>query len=40
MSRWDEALEDLIDTGIDLSAAEAVLDAIASGDVRHIAFNG
>lgn len=39
MSHWDQALEDLIETGIDLSAAEAVLDAIANGDVRHIAFN-
>lgn len=38
-SHWDQALEDLIDTGIDVSAAEAVLDAIASGDVRHIAYN-
>nr|WP_299241462.1 hypothetical protein [uncultured Halomonas sp.] len=38
-THWDQALEDLIETGIDRSAAEAVLTAIANGDVRHIAFN-
>ncbi|MFM9270171.1 hypothetical protein ACJ7V3_07895 [Halomonas elongata] len=35
-SPWDEALEDLISLGIDISAAECVLDAISNGDVRHV----
>lgn len=38
MSPWDEALEDLLNIGIDVSAADAVLDAISNGDVRHVAF--
>ncbi len=36
MSPWDEALEDLIGLGIDVSAAECVLDAISNGEVRHV----
>lgn len=38
-SRWSQALEDLVDAGIELSAAEAALDAIANGDVRHVTFS-
>ncbi|GEK49212.1 hypothetical protein PRZ61_10645 [Halomonas pacifica] len=38
-SPWDEALADLIGLGIDVSAAECVLEAISNGDVRHVTLN-
>ncbi|WP_110647570.1 hypothetical protein [Salinicola peritrichatus] len=38
-SRWNEALADLIDAGLDTQSAHAALTAIAAGDVRHTAFN-
>lgn len=38
-SHWDQAFEDLVNFGIDTNDAQELLDEIASGGIRHVAFN-
>lgn len=38
-SHWDAARSDLIDAGLDWQSAEAVVQAIFDGAVRHVAFD-
>ncbi|WP_043530419.1 hypothetical protein [Litchfieldella xinjiangensis] len=39
LTRWDEAMEDLMAAGFDAAVAHQVLNAIAAGEIRHVAFN-
>ncbi|MDF3917484.1 hypothetical protein P3W43_01295 [Salinicola salarius] len=38
-SNWDAARSDLIDAGLDWQSAEAVVQAIFDGAIRHVAFD-